>query len=234
MTLFTPLDLAALGFFVGAWIVYAIVIEGTTWGRQGLNSRMNHYREVWMRQMLAREMRMVDMQIMAALQNGTAFFASTSLIAIGGALTLMRSTDQMLDVLAMLPFGTTTSHLQWEAKAIGLAIILVYAFFKFAWSYRLFNYVAIMLGATPHATEKDRPEAQAHALRTARLFETAGRHFNRGQRAFFLALGYLGWFVSPWVLFVTTAGVVIVMGRRQLGSDSLKALTENPRRPAED
>ena len=27
--------------------------------------------------------------------------------------------------------------------------------------------------------------------------EAAGRHFNRGQRAFFFALGYLGWFVSP-------------------------------------
>ena len=46
--------------------------------------RMNGYREIWMRRMLARELRMVDMQIMAALQNGTAFFASTSLIAIGG------------------------------------------------------------------------------------------------------------------------------------------------------
>ena len=46
--------------------------------------------------MLGREMRMVDAQIVAALQNGTAFFASTSLIAIGGALTLMRSTDEVL------------------------------------------------------------------------------------------------------------------------------------------
>jgi hypothetical protein len=27
---------------------------------------------------------------------------------------------------------------------------------------------------------------------------------------FFFALGYLGWSVSPWVLFLTTAAVVIV------------------------
>lgn len=224
MNLFTPLDLVALAYFVGAWIVYAIMIEKTPAGRRGLNSLMHRYREVWMRQMLGREMRMVDMQIMAALQNGTAFFASTSLIAIGGALTLLRTTDEMLSVLAMLPFSTTSSRVQWEAKAIGVAIILVYAFFKFAWSYRLFNYVAIMLGATPYASEKDTPEAQAHALRTARLFETAGRHFNRGQRAFFLALGFLGWFVGPWVLIATTTAVIIVMGRRQLASDSRKAV----------
>ena len=43
-------------------------------------------------------------------------------------------------------------------------------------------------------------------MRTTRLFEAAGRHFNRGQRAFFFALGYLGWFVSPWVLFADHRG----------------------------
>ena len=38
--------------------------------------------------------------------------------------------------------------------------------------------------------------------RTTRRCEAAGRHFNRGQRAFFFALGYLGGFVGHWVLFV--------------------------------
>ena len=63
-----------------------------------------------MRRMLEREMRMVDMQVMAALQNGTAFFASTSLLAIGGALTLLRSTDDVLNVIATLPFGIQTTR----------------------------------------------------------------------------------------------------------------------------
>jgi uncharacterized membrane protein len=37
------------------------------------------------------------------------------------------------------------------------------AFFKFAWAYRLYNYVAIMVGAAPPASEQDTPEAKAHA-----------------------------------------------------------------------
>jgi uncharacterized membrane protein len=61
-------------------------------------------------------------------------------------------------------------------------------------------------------------------LRTARLFSTAGRHFNRGQRAFFFALGYLGWFAGPFVLMATTTAVVVVMWRRQFKSDSLRAV----------
>jgi uncharacterized membrane protein len=217
-------DLAALAWFVIAWAAYAVLLEYIPHKRPGLNARMNGFREVWMRRMLDREMRMVDMQIMAALQNGTAFFASTSLIAVGGALTIVRSTDDVLNVVSTLPIGIQTTRMLWEMKAIGLAVIFVYAFFKFAWSYRLFNYVAILLGATPPPSEKDTPEAEAHVKRTARLFAAAGRHFNHGQRSFFFALGYLGWFVSPWVFMASTAAVVFVMWWRQFGSDASHAM----------
>jgi uncharacterized membrane protein len=224
MFLFTGLDLVALAWFAAAWIAYAAAVEWSPYRRKGLNALMDGYREMWMRRMLERDMRMVDMQIMAALQNGTAFFASTSLLAVGGALTLMRGADEALTVLATLPFGIQTTRTQWEAKVVGLAVILIYAFFKFAWSYRLFNYVAILFGATPRAEEKDSPAAQTHAVRTARLFTTAGQHFNRGQRAFFFALAYLGWFISPWVFMATTAAAVIVMWARQFASDSRRAV----------
>jgi uncharacterized membrane protein len=223
---FGLLDLIALIFFIAAWLAYAGGSEWSAYGRKGLNSRMDVYREVWVRRMLARDMRMVDMQIMASLQNGTAFFASTSLIAVGGTLTLLRSADDVLMLFAALPLGIETTRTQWESKVIGLAIIFVYAFFKFAWSYRLFNYVSIMFGATPPAEEKDTAEAEHHVARTARLFEAAGRHFNRGQRAFFFALAYLGWFISPWLFMLTTAAALVVMWRRQFASDSLRAVAD--------
>ncbi len=180
MLQFSPLDMIALALFVGTWTGYALAVEVSVRGRGTLNARMNRFREVWMRRMLARDMRMVDMQIMASLQNGTAFFASTSLIAIGGALSLLRSTDEILAVMGALPLSIPTSRVP--------------------------------------------PEAEAHIRRTARLFATAGRHFNRGQRAFFLALGYLGWYAGPYVLIATTAAVIIVLWRRQFASDSRQAV----------
>jgi uncharacterized membrane protein len=224
MPLFSTLDLVALAWFLGAWAAYSAMLSLTERRRRGLNSEMNRYRDVWMLQMLGREIRMVDAQIVAALQNGTAFFASTSLIAIGGALTLLRSTDAVLDVVAALPFGMKMTQVQWEAKTIGLAVIFVYAFFKFGWAYRLYNYVAILVGATPPANDKDTAQAKAHADRVGKLCEVAGLHFNRGQRAFFFALGYLGWFISPWVLIVTSVAVAIVLWRRQFASDSRRAI----------
>jgi uncharacterized membrane protein len=217
-------DTAAVAFFAIEWLVYAITLEHTAYGGDSLSARMHKYREVWVRNLLHRETRMVDMQIMASLQNGTAFFASTSLIALGGGLALLRSTNDALAVFGALPIDLSPSPALWEIKCVGLILIFIYAFFKFAWSYRLFNYVAILLGAMPPAAQHDTPEAEAHVIRTTRLFEAAGRHFNRGQRAFFFALGYLGWFVSPWVLFVTTAAVVIVTWRRQFASNAWRAM----------
>jgi uncharacterized membrane protein len=220
-------DILAVGFFILEWTVYAVTLEHTAYGHDSLSARMNAYREVWIRRLLDRQARMVDMQIMASLQNGTAFFASTSLLAIGGALALLRATNEALAVLGALPIDLSPSPALWEIKCVGLILIFVYAFFKFAWSYRLFNYVAILLGAMPPSEQRDTVQAEAHVIRTTRLFEAAGRHFNRGQRAFFFALGYLGWFVSPWVLFVTTALVVVVTWRRQFASTAWRAMAKS-------
>ncbi len=223
MTALSFFDLAALAWFLIAWLGYSIMVERTPHGRTSLNALMNGYRDSWMERLIARDMRMVDAQVTAALQNGTAFFASTSLIAIGGTLTLLRSTDQILPVMALLPFGPRPTAEAWELKMLGLTVIFVYAFFKFAWSYRLFNYFAIMVGAAPPPEQKDMPETKVFAHRAANICTDAGRHFNRGQRAFFFALGYLGWFLGPIPLAVTTAGILVVMWRRQFASDARKA-----------
>ncbi|WP_349368126.1 DUF599 family protein [Salinarimonas sp.] len=219
---FTRLDLVALLFFLAAWGGYHLAVERLGPSRRSLNTRMAEHRRAWMRQLLARENRIVDSTIMASLQSGAAFFASTALFAVGGVLALIQATETALALFADLPFGVATTRLAFEAKVFGLGVIFVYAFFKFAWSYRLFNYAAILLGAVPQ--DAAAPEAEIGAERAAEMTIVAGRHFNRGQRAFFFALGYLGWFVGPWVLIVATAAVLVVMALRQFASDALHAL----------
>jgi uncharacterized membrane protein len=223
---FSHADLAAAAWFVIAWVGYGLVLERTPLSRHSLNSRMDVYRRIWMRHMVEREVRIVDTTIMASLQNGTAFFASTSLIALGGALSFLRTPDETLQLFASLPFASETPRMVWEAKLVGLAVIFAYAFFKFAWSYRLMNYAAILIGATPTVFDPADAEALAMADRAAAMNTVAGGHFNRGQRAFFFALGYLGWFVGPYVFLVTTAGVLVVMALRQFGATSRRALME--------
>lgn len=225
---FTTLDWLSISLFLGSWLIYHLIIESRSIGGTSLNARMNVYRRQWMEEMLRRDPRIVDVQVMQSLHQGSAFFASTSLIAVGGALSLARGgAGDLSAVMSSLPFGAAGSTAMWEIKIVGLAIIFIYAFFKFAWAYRLFNYAAILLGATPGADAID-AGAHLHAQRCAAMTTVAGRHFNRGQRAFFFALAYLGWFLGPVVFVISTLAALIVIARRQFASDALDAiLTES-------
>ena len=100
---FSSIDYVALLFFVAAWFSYWVAVELTPAGKRGLNLLMNGYRHRWMEQMVVRENRIVDTTILASLQNGTAFFASTSLLAIGGVLALVL-TRQTLTVASLVGF----------------------------------------------------------------------------------------------------------------------------------
>ncbi len=217
-------DVVALIGFVSAWLGYHVAVERGPHAARSLNARMNDRRRRWFEQALARDNRIIDTQVMNGLQNGTAFFASTSLIAVGGAVTLLGATDQIMQVRSDFPLSGITTRLGFELKVVGLAVIFAYAFFKFAWSYRLFNYSAILLGALPVASSRDTPEARQALEECVAMNVAAGRHFNRGQRAFFFVLAYLGWFIGPLALGAFTIGVMAVMWNRQFGRGSDDAL----------
>ncbi len=221
----SPTDFAALAWFVIAWVIYWWFLDFSPRRGTSLNTTMDGYRYLWMKEMSRRENRIVDTQIMTALKSGTSFFASTSLLAVGGCLTLLGATDKIIDIFSSLPLSVRPTRGEWEFKVFGLTVIFVYAFFKFSWSYRLFNYCSILIGATPDGEIHPR-EAQDFARRAARMNILAGRHFNRGQRAIFFALGYLGWFAGPLVFAVSTTGVLMVLMRRQFHSSEHDAVVE--------
>ncbi len=233
LSAFSLVDLGALLFFIGAWTGYAYAVALRRGEDLSLSQIMNRQRRIWSEQMIERDNRVVDTTINASLQNGTAFFASTSLIALGSVLTLSRSGDDVLNLFATLPFGTVTTRATWEIKVAGLAVVLIYAFFKFTWAYRLFNYGAILIGAIPPKGSLVSDEAKFRAAhRAAAMNIAAGSHFAKGQRAFLFSLAYLGWFVSAPVLIITTTAAVLVMWRRQFASEiRTELLREMPWEP---
>jgi uncharacterized membrane protein len=220
------MDAAALGLFVLAWVLFTQAAEGRLVSRATLTSAMNRQRELWMRTMARRELRMIDTGIMNGLQQGTAFFASSSLLALGGCFALLNSADTVMAILDDLPVASATQRQLFEIKVFGLIAILAYAFFKFGWSYRLFNYCSILVGAVPvHKDAEHDPEGLEKAImRAARMNVLAGRHFNAGLRAVFFSIGYLGWFVGWPVFMVSTVFVLFVLIRRQFFSRARAAL----------
>ena len=71
------------------WVLHTLASDGKLVSRVSLTTAMNAQREAWMRTMAEREIRIVDTAIMSGLQQGTAFFASSSLIALGGCFALL-------------------------------------------------------------------------------------------------------------------------------------------------
>jgi uncharacterized membrane protein len=133
-------DYIALIFFAVLWLAYSWLLRGKTFfGRTSLTHAMGERRREWIYNSLRRDLKMIDTQIMAGLQNGTAFFASTSIFAIGSCFALLGATDKVNAIFADLPYVFQGNNASFELKVGGLAALFAYAFFKFGWAYRLFN-----------------------------------------------------------------------------------------------
>lgn len=231
-----PLDVydgAALLFFIAVWALYSCAADGKLVRRVSLTQAMNRQREIWMRTMARRELRMIDTGIMAGLQQGTAFFASSSLIALGGCFALLSSSEQVLAILADLPFVNPPSRGVFEIKVLGLIAMFAYSFFKFGWSYRLFNYCSILIGAVPVLRDEasHTAETEVAVMRAARINILAAKHFNAGQRGIFFAIGYLGWLIGPAFFALTSVVVLVVLLRRQFFSNARLAVIDDTDQP---
>ena len=226
--LLSSADLVAVLFFVAVWFLYGLAVEGRMFSRPSLTAAMNAQRRAWMRAMARRDLRMVDTAIMAGLQQGTAFFASASLIALGGALALLQQTEPVMTVLADLPLVAPSPRGLFELKVLGLTVLFAYSFFKFGWAYRLLNYCSILLGAVPASTEGPSLAMDAAVERAVQMNMLGGKHFNAGLRGIFFSIGYLGWFVGPEVFAVTTLLVAAVLARRQFFSNARQAALSQP------
>lgn len=219
-------QIAISGFFL-IWVIFEFVNNVTGLRHKSLSGLMAHRRREWMLVLAERDLRMIDTSILAGLQQGAAFFGSTSILAIGGCFALLGSTDLVSGIYQDLPIDAAFSRGLFELKVLGLAMIFIYAFFKFAWSFRLFNYCSILVGAVQQPREGTSEDRRAQALRAGEMNIIASGHFTEGLRGIFFALAYLGWFVGPMELIVTTIFIVLVLIRRQFFSRARAILVDD-------
>ena len=227
----TSVDIIALLLFVALWVGYSWLTSGDpVLPRKSLNQVMAERRRDWIYNSLKRDLKMIDTQIMAGLQNGTAFFSSTSIFAIGGCFALLGATDRFDAVFRDLAFVEYSGRAAFESKVVGLTALFGYSFFKFGWSYRLFNYCTILFGTLPMASDTSMPrnEVERIAENVIRMNIIAARHFNAGLRTIFLSIGYLGWFIGPYMFMASTLFVIVVLMRRQFFSEARRALMDHP------
>ena len=210
-----PLDLIAVGLLFVSAAALGWIIEHPPAGRSSVTVIMADYRRDWMARFAERDNRIFDSNILASLRQGTNFFASTSILAIGGVLALVGNTDRLTELAADLT-DETAPNVLWEVKLLTVALFLAAGFLRFVWSNRIFGYCAVVMGAVPN--DPADPEAARLAARAAELNIRAALNFNRGLRAVYYALGAAAWLLGPLALLLATAAVSWVVWSREFAS----------------
>lgn len=217
----TAADVLAFGWFVLAWAGYSLYAERSK--KRNLMQLLTRYRYAWMRAMVGRDMRMADLMAAGNIASSVTFFASTTLLIVGGLIGVLGVSTKVLDVVNEFPLAAETTKFAVELKLMLMVTIFVYAFFKFTWSVRQFNYLAIYMGGAPDSTTPD-AEAEDYARKGAKLVEMAANHLNEGLRAYYFGIAVLSWFLGPEIFAFVTAWVVGVLYRREFLSKTRAVL----------
>lgn len=220
-------DWVALAIFFGGWVGYAIFARRRATVRPSLLALTNRERMRWMLQTAGRDNRVIDGVVVQNLSTSPSFFASTTILIIGGLLAVLSTTEQAGAIVREIPFAARTSVLVFDLKIVLLTAIFVYAFFRFTWSLRQYSFGALLVAAAP-APESYADEAarMTFASRAGRVMGLAAESFNDGLRAYYMSFAAVAWFFSPWAFMAGTASVVWILYRREFHSDVLAVLAE--------
>ncbi|QIE40742.1 DUF599 domain-containing protein [Rhodobacteraceae bacterium SC52] len=220
----TPLDVVAVTFLLAAWAAMTLLIERTDGKTKSVSVLMAACRREWMRHTITRQPRVYDAMIVTSLRQGVAFFASTSMIALGGGLALISNIDQLSEVASELTLNKTPAVV-WEVKIATVLFFVANAFLKFVWSHRVFGYCSVVMASVPN--EEDDPIAMHRAEQAADLNITAARAYNRGLRSIYFALGGLAWLLGAVPLLIATGITVLVLWRREFASATRATLLKS-------
>jgi len=220
-------DAIAFAWFMASWAGYTLFAD-RIWGTRRSAAQVIHdYRVRWMERLLQRENRMADVVIVTAHMRAGILFSSISILLMAGFMAILGNLGKARELASELSFAVAASREMWEIKVIVLLLIFVYAFFKYVWCIRQFNFSLVFIGAAPmpdDVTERDR---KTFPQSGARLVERGIITFNRGLRAYYFGLALLAWFIGPVYLAVAAVWVVAVLFRRDFRSQTLRTLVEN-------
>ena len=220
-------DWLALAVFFAAWVGYARFAKRQSRVKPSLLGCTNGWRGEWMRQALGRDNRIVDAAVTQNLSASPAFFASTSILVVGGLLAALAGGGQASDLMRELPFAARTSVLVFDLKLALLAGVFVYAFFRFTWSMRQYSFGAVLVGAAPPPDALDEAIRERFAQRAGQVMGLAAETFNDGLRAYYFSFAAMAWFISPLALVLGTMAVVGVLYMREFRSEVLHILRED-------
>ena len=226
MSLLPWTDWFALLSFFGGWVGYAWFARARAQTRPSILAATNRVRREWMLQTTYREVRVFDGSVIQNLSTSPSFFASTTVLIIGGLLAVLGTSEKASELVREIPFAAANTALVFDLKLILLLVVFVYAFFRFTWSMRQYTFGALLIASAPEAHQfaSQGLPREVFANRAGKVVGMAAETFNDGLRAYYMSFAAVGWFFSPLVFVCSTAMVIYILFQREFHSEVLDVL----------
>lgn len=226
LRLIPALDWVALTMFFVSWVGYAGFARHASSANETLLAATNRYRRLWMLQATYRDNRVVDSVVVQSLSTSPSFFASTTILIIGGLFALLSAGERGVEFVREIPFAARTSVLVFDFKLLVLTGVFIFAFFRFTWSMRQYTFGALLVASMPDPTRFDHGEfsRSEFAERAGRMVGMAAETFNDGLRAYYMSFAMTLWFFSTLAFMIGSAMVIFVLYQREFRSEVLSVL----------
>jgi uncharacterized membrane protein len=166
-----------------------------------------HVRRRWARLVLSDPSQAIlGVQTLRNSTMGATFLASTVLLLLGGALSLVGRPDALGSLWPGIELEASRHPLVWSAKVLLLVADLFVAVFAFVMAIRLYTHLGYQVSVPPETDPQG-----ASADRVVAMLDRAGTLFSLGLRACYLAMPAVLWLFGPLPLVLSTAVLVVVM-----------------------
>ena len=150
-----------------------------------------------------------DILAVQTLRNSTmsaSFMASTAVLLIIGVLTLSAQGDKLSGIWHSLNFLGQASTEMWLLKLLIMLFDLLFAFFSFSMSVRIFHHVGYLINVP-----LNKPTEAAQIRHVEAQLNRAGIYYRVGMRAYYFTVPLLFWLFGPHFLLGATAAMVFFM-----------------------
>lgn len=176
--------------------------------------KIQAYRNAWIEAHTGGKESIVAVQTLRNTIMTASFLASTAILLIMGAISLLGNLNALESTLGRLDFLGANSQNAEMLKILLIIITLSYSFFNFTSYIRGINYLSFILNIPRHKLEEIEGGNATQVI--AQIFLSSGIHFSLGMRAYYFLIPLFLWIFSPLLMIVATIIMVAVMIRRDL------------------
>ena len=201
-------DLVSFAACLAAVAVYQVYLQWRTRRDPASSalSGMHAARAAWVASVMAERRDILAVQTLRNSVMTASFLASAAVLLIIGVLTLSAQGDKLSGTwLALNMFGHVGAGL-WLFKLLLLLFDLLFAFFAFSLSMRLYHHIGYLINVPVSSG----PEAAQPAHVAAEL-NRAAIYFRVGVRAYFFIVPLLFWLFGPLWMIGATAMLIFFL-----------------------